>query len=46
TNVANKKGLERPFEQFGAPWISGTRLAEDLNSRDIPGVRFVPIRFT
>ncbi len=44
-NVANKKGLERPFEQFGAPWVSAVELAIELNRRRIPGVLFVPIKF-
>jgi uncharacterized protein YbbC (DUF1343 family) len=30
----------------GAPWIDGARLAEALNGRQIPGVRFYPVRFT
>jgi uncharacterized protein YbbC (DUF1343 family) len=30
----------------GAPWIKGSELAAYLNSRNIPGIRFVPLRFT
>ncbi len=45
TDVTDKQGLTRPFEEFGAPWINAVRLAAELNSRNIPGVRFVPIRF-
>ena len=44
-NVANKRGLERPFEMFGAPWVNGADLAAELNARQIPGVFFTPIRF-
>jgi uncharacterized protein YbbC (DUF1343 family) len=29
-----------------APWIQGDKLAGYLNQRAIPGVRFVPLRFT
>jgi uncharacterized protein YbbC (DUF1343 family) len=29
----------------GAPWIDGQNLAEDLNQRKVPGVRFVPLNF-
>ena len=45
TNVTDKQGLMRPFEEFGAPWINAVQLAAQLNKRRIPGVRFVPIRF-
>jgi uncharacterized protein YbbC (DUF1343 family) len=30
----------------GAPWIDGGRLADALNARAIPGVRFYPVAFT
>ncbi len=45
TDVTDKQGLTRPFEEFGAPWINAVQLAAQLNERKIPGVRFVPIRF-
>ena len=45
TNVSVGRGTDTPFEVVGAPWIKGSQLAESLNSRKIPGVRFVPIRF-
>ena len=32
---------------FGAPWVNDERaLAAHLNERAIPGVRFLPVRFT
>lgn len=46
TNVSVGRGTDTPFEVVGAPWIQGDKLAEHLNQRSIPGVRFVPIRFT
>jgi uncharacterized protein YbbC (DUF1343 family)/CubicO group peptidase (beta-lactamase class C family) len=46
TNVSVGRGTDTPFEVVGAPWIDGRRLASWLNSRGLPGVRFVPIRFT
>ena len=46
TNVSVGRGTDTPFEIVGAPWIQGDKLAEYLNLRAIPGVRFVPIRFT
>jgi uncharacterized protein YbbC (DUF1343 family) len=46
TNVSVGRGTNTPFEVLGAPWIKGQELAADLNRRNIPGVRFVPLRFT
>ena len=46
TNISVGRGTDAPFEQVGAPWIDGTRLADHLNARQIPGARFYPIRFT
>ncbi|MGA8072342.1 MAG: exo-beta-N-acetylmuramidase NamZ domain-containing protein [Candidatus Acidiferrales bacterium] len=40
------RGTDAPFEVFGAPWIEPVALADALNRRFIPGVRFVPTRFT
>ncbi len=40
------RGTDAPFEVFGAPWIEPVAMAEALNRRFIPGVRFVPTRFT
>jgi uncharacterized protein YbbC (DUF1343 family)/CubicO group peptidase (beta-lactamase class C family) len=46
TNVSVGRGTDTPFEVVGAPWIQGDKLADYLNQRGIPGVRFVPLRFT
>ena len=46
TNVSVGRGTDVPFEQFGAPWMDGPRVAATLNVRGIPGVRFTPVRFT
>lgn len=46
TNVSVGRGTDTPFELVGAPWIQGDKLAEYLNQRSIPGVRFVPVRYT
>jgi uncharacterized protein YbbC (DUF1343 family)/CubicO group peptidase (beta-lactamase class C family) len=40
------RGTDTPFEIFGAPYIHGVELAAALNKRYIPGVRFVPTKFT
>jgi uncharacterized protein YbbC (DUF1343 family) len=46
TNLSVGRGTDSPFEQLGAPWIDGPALAEALNNRRIPGIRFYPVRFT
>ncbi len=46
TNVSVGRGTDTPFEIVGAPWIQGDKLADSLNQRSLPGVRFVPVRFT
>ncbi len=46
TNVSVGRGTDTPFEVVGAPWIDGRRLATGLNGARLPGVRFVPVRFT
>jgi len=44
-NVSVGRGTPTPFELVGAPWIDGVALANALNRRDIPGVRFSPTKF-
>jgi uncharacterized protein YbbC (DUF1343 family)/CubicO group peptidase (beta-lactamase class C family) len=46
TNISVGRGTDTPFELVGAPWIIPEDLARYLNAREIPGVRFVPSRFT
>ncbi|MBI2835413.1 MAG: DUF1343 domain-containing protein [Acidobacteria bacterium] len=46
TNISVGRGTDTPFEQIGAPWIDGTRLAAELNGRRLPGIRFYPVAFT
>jgi uncharacterized protein YbbC (DUF1343 family) len=45
-NVSVGRGTDTPFELVGAPWIEERKLATALNARNIPGVRFIPVRFT
>lgn len=40
------RGTDTPFEVVGAPYIDGVKLAGELNGAGLPGVRFVPVRFT
>ena len=46
SNISVGRGTDQPFEQLGAPWIDGPRLAEALNARRLPGIRFYPVTFT
>ncbi len=46
TNLSVGRGTDTPFEVIGAPWLDGRVLAEALNAAELPGARFVPIRFT
>jgi uncharacterized protein YbbC (DUF1343 family)/CubicO group peptidase (beta-lactamase class C family) len=46
TNISVGRGTDTPFEQIGAPWIDGVALAEALNARGLPGIRFYPVSFT
>jgi uncharacterized protein YbbC (DUF1343 family) len=46
TNISVGRGTDTPFEQVGAPWIDGVRLAAELNARRIEGVSFYPVGFT
>jgi uncharacterized protein YbbC (DUF1343 family) len=46
TNVSVGRGTDTPFQQIGAPWVDGVELADALNARRLPGIRFYPVRFT
>ncbi len=40
------RGTDTPFEVVGAPYIDDMKFAAELNRANLPGVSFVPIRFT
>ena len=46
SNISVGRGTDTPFEQLGAPWLDGVALAAALNARNLPGIRFYPVRFT
>jgi len=46
TNVSVGRGTERPFEQFGAPWINAPALTDYLTRRKIAGVSFAASAFS
>ena len=44
TNYSVGRGTDAPFEQVGADWIDGRKLAEYLNGRNLPGIRVYSTR--
>lgn len=46
TNLSVGRGTDTPFEWIGAPWLDGEKLASYLSTRKIPGIHFIPVRFT
>lgn len=45
TNLSEGRGTTRPFEIFGASFMDAEALCAKLNSLDLPGVVFRPVRF-
>lgn len=45
TNVSEGRGTQHPFEWIGAPWIDAKKLVNELNSYNLPGIKFEPIEF-
>ena len=45
TNLSEGRGTTRPFELYGAPWISPHDLVSRLQDDDLPGVTFRPAWF-
>ena len=46
TSVSVGRGTLKPFEQVGAPYVDGERLAVAMNRAGLVGVRFEPVKFT
>lgn len=46
SNVSVGRGTDIAFQQFGAPWMDATRVAQLLKGRHLPGVDFVAGTFT
>lgn len=40
TNVSEGRGTSKPFAFIGAPWIDSMRLADYMNAKKLPAVRF------
>ncbi|MGG1517131.1 DUF1343 domain-containing protein [Paenibacillus oryzisoli] len=45
TNMSEGRGTTVPFEAIGAPYIDGQRLADEMNTKKLPGVWFRPVHF-
>ena len=45
-HVSVGRGTDRPFELVGAPYIDDRAFAAALHAEQLPGVRFIPTRFT
>jgi len=45
TNVSEGRGTTSPFEIVGAPFVRAEELAEEMNRKRLPGVRFRPVYF-
>jgi uncharacterized protein YbbC (DUF1343 family) len=46
TLTEGRFGSDRPYEEFGAPWLDAPALAATMNARALPGVRFEATTFT
>jgi uncharacterized protein YbbC (DUF1343 family) len=45
TNLSEGRGVTRPFEIVGAPFLDGDRWADDLTALQLPGLRLRPLSF-
>lgn len=43
TTLTEGRGTDRPFEQIGAPWLDAPRMANLMNEKRLPGIRFEAI---
>lgn len=46
TNLSEGRGTTYPFRAVGAPWLDGTKTAEEFNSLCLPGVKARECYFT
>jgi len=46
TAASEGRGTHTPFKLIGAPWANGQSLADTLNARNLPGIRFESATFT
>ena len=43
--ISARRGTNKPFKRFGAPWINKETLSAELNNLNLPGVVFKPVSF-
>ena len=43
TTLTEGRGTDRPFEQIGAPWLKAAEVAQAMNGKNLPGIRFEAI---
>jgi uncharacterized protein YbbC (DUF1343 family)/CubicO group peptidase (beta-lactamase class C family) len=46
STVSVGRGTDTPFEVIGAPYVDDVKLSGELNRANLPGIRFLPVRFT
>ena len=46
TNVSVGRGTDTPFHIIGAPWMNSAKVIARLREEKLPGVSFVPVKFT
>ena len=46
SNLSVGRGTDIPFLWFGAPWLDGKKLADQLNEKKLPGVSFSELELT
>jgi len=44
-NLSVGRGTIAPFELYGAPWMDGNRLADEMNTAGLDGLQFIPVEF-
>jgi len=45
TNISVGRGTDRPFQQIGAPWLGGEKLAKAVDPYLHPGIWLTPVYF-
>jgi len=45
TNVSEGRGTAAPFEIIGAPYINAAEFTNQMNEKQLPGIRFSPVYF-
>lgn len=46
TNLSEGRGTTKPFEMIGSPWMDNTKIAREVNSIGLSGVKLRPCTFT